>query len=121
MSVPVLSGPSATGGGLVPSLDALRGLPCGAARRTPVTHRERQVLVLAANGNTNSAIGLALGLGEETVKTHMRRVLRKLKVSDRTQAVAVGLRVGLLGLEDVAVPHHYRGRTRVEPSLDGAE
>ncbi|MFF1574825.1 response regulator transcription factor [Leifsonia sp. NPDC058292] len=110
MTAPVQVGPSPHGGGPVPFMPHARIF----------THRERQVLVLVANGNTNRSIGQALGIGEETVKTHMRRVLRKLRVSDRAQAVAVGLRVGLYGLEDVAVPHHYRSRARVEPSLDGA-
>ncbi|MFI8792638.1 response regulator transcription factor [Streptomyces sp. NPDC055105] len=104
MTTPVQVGPPPVGDGPVPSLDTLRGLPYGAARRTPVTHRERQVLVLAANGNTNQSIGLALGLSEETVKTHMRRVSRKLKASDRTQAVAVAQRLGLITDADVRIP-----------------
>ncbi|MFC9497705.1 response regulator transcription factor [Streptomyces sp. NPDC056982] len=104
MTAPVLSGPSAAGGGPATSLDTPRGLPYGAAPRTPVTHRERQILVLAANGNTNQAIGQALGLSKETVKTHLQRVLRKLKASDRTQAVAIAQRTGLIGDADVRIP-----------------
>ncbi|MGH8921972.1 MAG: LuxR C-terminal-related transcriptional regulator [Actinomycetes bacterium] len=82
-------------------------------RRTYITWRERQILILAANGNTNQAIGRALGVGEETVKTQMKRVLRKLRVSDRAQAVAVGARLGLFSLEDVVLPpgvNHLRVR-----------
>lgn len=72
--------------------------------RTYITARERQVLVLAANGHTNRAIAHALGLGEETVKTRMRKILRKLRVGDRAQAVAVALRIGLLRLDEIEVP-----------------
>lgn len=104
MTALVQVGPSPHGGGPSPSLGTLRSLPYGAARRTYVTHRERQVLVLAANGNTNQAIGIALGIDKETVKTHMRRVLRKLKASDRTQAVAVAQRLGLITPADIRIP-----------------
>jgi DNA-binding NarL/FixJ family response regulator len=72
--------------------------------RTYLTTRERQALVLAANGHTNRAIGRALGIGEETVKTRMQSILRKLRVNDRAQAVAVALRLGVLGMDDITVP-----------------
>jgi DNA-binding NarL/FixJ family response regulator len=72
--------------------------------RTFLTSRERQALVLAANGFTNRAIGRQLGIGEETVKTRMQKVLRKLRVNDRAQAVAVALRIGVLSLDEIAVP-----------------
>jgi DNA-binding NarL/FixJ family response regulator len=74
--------------------------------RSYVTARQRQILTLAANGNTNRGIGRALGIGEEAVKSQMQKVLRKLRADDRTQAVAVALRLGLISLEDVAVPPH---------------
>lgn len=72
--------------------------------RTYLTRRERDALVLAANGHTNQAIARRLGVGVETVKTRMKSILAKLRVNDRTQAVAVGLRLGLIGLDEVAVP-----------------
>jgi len=72
--------------------------------RTYLTARERQVLVLAANGHTNQAIARELGLGVETVKTRVRSILAKLRVNDRAQAVAVGLKLGLIGLDEVVVP-----------------
>jgi DNA-binding NarL/FixJ family response regulator len=72
--------------------------------RTYLTTRERQALVLAANGNTNRAIGRALGIGEETVKTRMQAVLRKLRVNDRAQAVAVSLAIGVLSVDDIDIP-----------------
>lgn len=72
--------------------------------RTYITARERQVLVLIANGNTNRAIARRLELTEETVKSRMQSILRKLRVGDRAQAVAVALRLGLLDLEEVEIP-----------------
>ncbi|MFM9373212.1 response regulator transcription factor [Streptomyces sp. Da 82-17] len=73
--------------------------------RTFLTAREKATLILAANGNTNRAIGKAMGIGEETVKTRMQAILRKLRVNDRAQAVAVALRLELIDLDDVVVPH----------------
>jgi DNA-binding NarL/FixJ family response regulator len=45
---------------------------------------------------TNSEIGKELFLSEDTIKTHARRLFRKLDVSDRAQAVALGFRMGLV-------------------------
>jgi DNA-binding CsgD family transcriptional regulator len=55
--------------------------------------REREVLELVAKGATNAAIGSRLALSEDTVKSHMRSVLRKLRVSNRGAAVARYVRV----------------------------
>lgn len=72
--------------------------------RTYLTTREKATLVLAANGYTNRAIGRALGINEETVKSRMQSILRKLRVKDRTQAVAVALVLGVLPADDIDVP-----------------
>ena len=61
-----------------------------------LTGREREVLTLVAQGKSNSAIGRELYLSEDTVKTHARRLFRKLGVNDRAQAVALGFRRGLV-------------------------
>jgi DNA-binding NarL/FixJ family response regulator len=60
--------------------------------------REIDVLQLAATGNSNKRIAHALGVSEETVKTHMRSILAKLRVTDRTHAVAVAAKRGFLEL-----------------------
>lgn len=78
--------------------------------RSPVTSRQAQILRLAANGNTNAAIARHLGISEETVKSQLRAVYPKLRVKDRTQAVAVALLVGVLSLEDVLMPAGLRTR-----------
>lgn len=60
-----------------------------------LSQRESEVLELMVHGNSNRAIAHRLVLGEETVKTHVRSIFRKLDVSDRTQAVAFALREGI--------------------------
>jgi len=59
-----------------------------------LTERERQVLALLIEGKTNKAIAIAIGIQEVTVKLHIRKLLRKLKVSNRTQAVTFALQSG---------------------------
>ena len=61
-----------------------------------LTARELQVLVGMTEGKSNGEIGRELFLSEDTVKTHARRLFRKLGVNDRAQAVALGFRRGLV-------------------------
>ena len=61
-----------------------------------LTHRESEVLVLAVTGLSNRAIAGRLVLGEETIKSHLRSIYRKLEVRDRAGAVAVALREGIV-------------------------
>lgn len=60
--------------------------------------RELEVLRLAAAGGANKTIGEQLGISEDTVKTHMRSVLAKLDANDRTHAVAIAARRGIISL-----------------------
>lgn len=60
-----------------------------------LSQRESEVLELMVHGNSNRAVAARLMLGEETIKTHVRSIFRKLEVSDRTQAVALALREGI--------------------------
>jgi DNA-binding NarL/FixJ family response regulator len=62
----------------------------------PLTRRELEVLVGMSNGRSNAQIGQDLYLSEDTVKTHARRLFRKLGAADRAQAVAIGMRRGLI-------------------------
>ncbi|MFC1421053.1 response regulator transcription factor [Streptacidiphilus cavernicola] len=64
-----------------------------------LTARETQVLALVARGLTNADIGRELFIAEATVKTHLIRVFTKLDVDDRTAAVTVAMRLGLLSAE----------------------
>jgi DNA-binding NarL/FixJ family response regulator len=61
-----------------------------------LTERERQVLTGMSAGKSNSQIGRDLYLSEDTIKTHARRLFRKLEVGDRAQAVAAGFRYGFV-------------------------
>jgi DNA-binding NarL/FixJ family response regulator len=61
-----------------------------------LTERERQVLCGMAGGKSNAQIGRELYLSEDTIKTHARRLFRKLDVGDRAHAVAAGFRYGLV-------------------------
>ncbi|MGN6472609.1 MAG: response regulator transcription factor [Mycobacteriales bacterium] len=61
-----------------------------------LTQRELQVLTGMAGGKSNAQIGRDLFLSEDTIKTHARRLFRKLDVGDRAEAVAAGFRHGLV-------------------------
>ena len=58
--------------------------------------RQRQILQMLADGMQTHAVAEELGLSTETVRTHTKRILAKLEASTRTQAVAVGIRHGLI-------------------------
>jgi DNA-binding NarL/FixJ family response regulator len=63
-----------------------------------LTPREVEVLKLVASGNRNKDIGERLFISEETVKVHVKHVMNKLGASDRTQAVAIAIRRGIIQL-----------------------
>jgi DNA-binding NarL/FixJ family response regulator len=68
----------------------------GPVRRVSLTEREMQVLLGMADGKSNAEIGRELFVSEDTVKTHARRLFRKLGARDRAHAVAAGFRAGLV-------------------------
>jgi DNA-binding NarL/FixJ family response regulator len=63
-----------------------------------LTAREIEVLAQIAGGNRNRDIAEKLFITEETVKVHIKHIMEKLGASDRTQAVAIGLRRGIIEL-----------------------
>jgi DNA-binding NarL/FixJ family response regulator len=63
-----------------------------------LTGREIEVLSLIAAGNSNKLIASELSISEDTVKGHVKRLLSKLEVNDRTHAVTVGLKRGIIKL-----------------------
>ena len=63
-----------------------------------LTPRELDVLRLVADGNRNREVGERLAISEETVKVHVKHIMEKLGASDRTQAVAIGIRRGIIQL-----------------------
>jgi len=64
--------------------------------RPRLTDRERDVLQLIAHGRSHDDIAGALGIGSETVRTHLRKACDRLGAASRTQAVATALRLGLI-------------------------
>jgi DNA-binding NarL/FixJ family response regulator len=93
-------------------LETIRAVQAGQKRLSPeiaveiamhatddeLTPREVDVLRLVALGNTNKEIAGRLSLTEETVKSHIRNILAKLRANDRTHAVAIGVKRGILEL-----------------------
>ena len=61
-----------------------------------LTRREREVLRLLADGNTNDQIGAALTISPQTVRTHVQKAMEKLGATTRVQAVATALRDSLI-------------------------
>jgi DNA-binding NarL/FixJ family response regulator len=70
--------------------------PLADARLDTLTHREREVLGLVGRGLNNGEIAEKLFLGETTVKTHVGRILAKLHIRDRIQAVVLAYESGLV-------------------------
>ena len=65
---------------------------------SPLTPRQQQALGLLAIGNSNAEIASALGVSEGTAKAHVKAILAKLHARDRTQALSIALRRGLVQL-----------------------
>jgi len=64
----------------------------------PLTSREVEVLRHVAGGNRNRDIAETLSISEETVKVHLKHIMDKLGASDRTQAIAIAVRRGIMEL-----------------------
>jgi len=67
-------------------------------RALPLSAREVDVLREVARGGHNRAIGLRLGISEDTVKAHMKSIMAKLGAKDRTHAVTIALQRGVMEL-----------------------
>jgi LuxR family transcriptional regulator, transcriptional regulator of spore coat protein len=73
-----------------------------------LTARQRQVLLLAANGNSNQDIAAWRGVTAHSVAEILTSAYRRLGASDRAQAVAIALAVGELGVHEIHVPEQQR-------------
>ena len=63
-----------------------------------LSERESEVLISVAAGNSNKIVADKLSISEETVKSHMRSILSKLGANDRTHAVTIAVKRGLISL-----------------------
>jgi DNA-binding NarL/FixJ family response regulator len=93
-------------------LDVIRAVHAGQKRIPPeiaaelaehageeeLSARELEVLGLVARGNANKEIAARMAITEETVKSHMTKILGKLRANDRTHAVTIGLKRGIIDL-----------------------
>jgi DNA-binding NarL/FixJ family response regulator len=86
-----------TGGSYVPLALTEATRPASAARTAgdpwcELTRRQRDVLELIAEGKSNKSIGDALNMSESTVKAHVKQIIRRLNVANRTQAALLATR-----------------------------
>lgn len=65
-----------------------------------LTLREREIVLCIAKGAANKQISTRLGISEETVKSHVKNILGKLQAKDRTEAVTLALKRGIVHLPD---------------------
>lgn len=96
---------------IVPAIRALMGgkkwIPEEIARQLKarkfvetLTLREREIVLCIAKGEANKQISTSLGITEETVKSHVKNILSKLQAKDRTEAVTLALKRGIVHLPD---------------------
>jgi NarL family two-component system response regulator LiaR len=95
-------------------LESMTGQPGREPEPEELTEREREVLVLLAEGRSNKEIARQLRVTERTVKGHVGNVLGKLGVSSRTQAAIYAMRHGLVP-DDRAAPTIAARSLRVRP------
>jgi DNA-binding NarL/FixJ family response regulator len=100
--IPQQTGPSMAGAwnGAAPLVGSapttVRSTVREAAPQVALSMREMQVLTGMSQGKSNAQIGRELYLSEDTIKTHARRLFRKLGAKDRAEAVATGFRRGIM-------------------------
>jgi DNA-binding NarL/FixJ family response regulator len=91
----------AAGGSYVdPRLDRILLSPRATANLPQLSPREREIMHLMAEGMTAERIGEQLGVSVETVRTHVRNVIRKLRARNRVHAIAIALERGEIALGD---------------------
>ncbi|GAB2738097.1 helix-turn-helix transcriptional regulator [Amycolatopsis magusensis] len=88
-----------------------------------LSNREMEVMQRATEGLTNSSIARSLSLSEATVKTYWRRIFRKLDAHDRTMAVTIAIKLGILPQAGHRPPADHRpaaaeGSPRCTPALN---
>lgn len=79
-----------------PWSNAVDGVADADTSPEPLTSREREVLALVAEGLPNKAIAATLGISDQTVKFHVAAIIGKLGAANRTDAVRLAVRRGLV-------------------------
>jgi DNA-binding NarL/FixJ family response regulator len=87
-----------------PRLDRIVLSERATAQVPQLSPREREIMHLMAEGYTGAAIGRRLGVSVETVRTHARNVIRKLRARNRVHAIAIALERGDIALQRDAAP-----------------
>ncbi len=77
-------------------MDAANAPAAGLPRSSELTEREREVLVCIAKGLSNQELAHQLFIADNTVKTHVKRILTKLGARDRAQAIVIAYESGLM-------------------------
>jgi two-component system NarL family response regulator len=85
--------------GVTPERPEIRVLLQGRASHAKVTRREREVIQIMARGLSNREIAAILGISELTVQVHVKNIFSKLNATDRTTAVYIALRRGIVQLD----------------------
>jgi DNA-binding NarL/FixJ family response regulator len=89
----------ADGGSYVdPRLDRVLLSPRATERVPQLSPREREIMALMAEGLTGEAVAVKLGLSVETIRTHVRNAVRKLRARNRVNAIAIALERGEIAL-----------------------
>ena len=94
----LLAAIEAVGAGLIVLHPEALPRPSAPRAGEPLTRREREILTLLADGLGNKVIAARLGISDHTVKAHVGAIFDKLHVGTRAEAVALGLRLGLIAL-----------------------
>lgn len=103
--------PDASAASIAATRDALPGEPAMAANVRELTPQQFRVLQMVGAGLLNKQIAHELQVSEATIKAHMTAVMRKLRVSNRTQAVLIAGRLGLGTWRYGAIASNPRGET----------
>jgi two-component system nitrate/nitrite response regulator NarL len=97
---------------------------CGIGKgNAQLSHRERQVLICLAHGDSNKEIARVCHISEATVKVHLKAILRKINARNRTQAAIWAIEHGLCATlnDNAEMPEHHPETTTDAPSLSNTE
>ncbi|GAA0704568.1 hypothetical protein GCM10010193_69450 [Kitasatospora atroaurantiaca] len=74
-----------------------------------VSDQQRRILIGVANGLSTKQLAERLNVTENTLKVHIRLLNERIGASDRASAVAIGFKLGLIGIDDIVTELHAHG------------